>query len=103
MYKRQDLPASIISRLPVRYTYDNRYFNDTHEGLPVDGYTAWLERMADHPNIDVRLDTDFFDDSQEFSKSNVVGPVSYTHLDVYKRQCPFCATKRTTCVEWPST
>ncbi|WP_367403248.1 UDP-galactopyranose mutase [Kocuria marina] len=76
----KDLPASIISRLPVRYTYDNRYFNDTHEGLPVDGYTAWLERMADHPNIDVRLDTDFFDDSQEFSKSNVVGqvPVVYT-------------------------
>ena len=64
----------------MRYTYDNRYFNDTHEGLPVDGYTAWLERMADHPNIDVRLDTDFFDDSQEFSKSNVVGqvPVVYT-------------------------
>ncbi|MCT1957829.1 UDP-galactopyranose mutase [Kocuria rhizophila] len=76
----KDLPASIISRLPVRYTYDNRYFNDTHEGLPVNGYTAWLERMADHPNIDVRLDTDFFDDSQEFSKSNVVGqvPVVYT-------------------------
>ena len=76
----KDLPASIISRLPVRYTYDNRYFNDTHEGLPVDGYTAWLERMADHPNIDVRLETDFFDDSQEFSKSNVVGqvPVIYT-------------------------
>ena len=76
----KDLPASIISRLPVRYTYDNRYFNDTHEGLPVDGYTAWLERMADHPNIDVRLETDFFDDSQEFSKANVVGqvPVVYT-------------------------
>ena len=76
----KDLPASIISRLPVRYTYDNRYFNDTHEGLPVDGYTAWLERMADHPNIDVRLDTDFFDDSQEFCKSNVLGqvPVIYT-------------------------
>ena len=76
----EDLPAEIIKRLPVRYTYDNRYFNDTHEGLPVDGYTAWLERMADHPNIDVRLDTDFFDDSQEFSKSNVVGqvPVVYT-------------------------
>ena len=76
----KDLPASIISRLPVRYTYDNRYFNDTHEGLPVDGYTAWLERMADHPNIDVRLDTDFFDESQEFSKASVVGqvPVVYT-------------------------
>ncbi|MGN6253294.1 MAG: UDP-galactopyranose mutase [Marmoricola sp.] len=57
----EKLSADIISRLPVRYTYDNRYFNDTWEGLPVDGYTAWLERMADHPNIEVRLDTDFFD------------------------------------------
>ena len=48
------LAPDIISRLPVRYTFDNRYFNDTYEGLPVDGYTAWLERMADHPSIEVR-------------------------------------------------
>lgn len=76
----RELPASIISRLPVRYTYNNRYFSDTHEGLPVDGYTAWIERMADHPNIEVRLDTDFFDESQPVNKSNVVGnvPVVYT-------------------------
>ena len=74
------LAAEIISRLPVRYTYDNRYFNDTHEGLPVDGYTAWLEKMASHERIDVRLDTDFFDSSQEVNKANVVGniPVVYT-------------------------
>jgi UDP-galactopyranose mutase len=57
----RDLPADVISRLPVRYTFDNRYFNDTYEGLPVDGYTAWLERMADHPLIDVVLGTDYFD------------------------------------------
>lgn len=75
-----ELPAEIITRLPVRYTYDNRYFNDTHEGLPVDGYTAWLERMADHPNIEIRLSTDFFDASQPVNKSAVVGqvPVVYT-------------------------
>jgi UDP-galactopyranose mutase len=74
------LGAEIISRLPVRYNYDNRYFNDTHEGLPVDGYTAWLEKMASHDRIDIRLDTDFFDASQEINKSNVVGniPVVYT-------------------------
>ena len=54
-----DLPPEIITRLPVRYTFNNRYFSDTYEGLPVDGYTAWLERMADHPNIEVRLNTDF--------------------------------------------
>ncbi|MEI5585045.1 MULTISPECIES: UDP-galactopyranose mutase [unclassified Agromyces] len=75
-----ELPAEVISRLPVRYTYDNRYFNDTYEGLPTDGYTAWLERMADHPNIEVRLDTDFFDETQPFSKGAAVGrlPIVYT-------------------------
>jgi UDP-galactopyranose mutase len=55
-----ELDASIITRLPVRYTFDNRYFNDRFEGLPVDGYTAWLEKMAAHPNIEVRLDVDYF-------------------------------------------
>jgi UDP-galactopyranose mutase len=75
-----DLPASVITRLPVRYTYDNRYFSDKHEGLPTDGYTAWLERMADHPNIEVRLGVDFFDASQPVNKAAVVGnvPVLYT-------------------------
>jgi UDP-galactopyranose mutase len=77
----RDLPAEIIARLPVRYTYDNRYFSDTYEGLPVDGYTAWLERMADHPNIDVELLTDF---SQ--LRDDAVGelPIVYTGpLDGY--------------------
>jgi len=75
-----ELDAEIISRLPVRYTYDNRYFNDTHEGLPVDGYTAWLQRMADDDRIDVALNTDFFDESQPLNKAAVVGnlPVIYT-------------------------
>ena len=74
-----ELEASIISRLPVRYTYDNRYFSDTHEGLPTDGYTAWFERMVDNPRITVQLATDFFGD-HALSKSSVVGqvPVVYT-------------------------
>ena len=76
----RDLPAEVISRLPVRYTYDNRYFNDTHEGLPTKGYTAWLENLADHPKITVQLDTDFLDLSQPLNKRDVVGqvPVIYT-------------------------
>ncbi len=57
----RDLPDHIITRLPVRYTFDNRYFSDAFEGLPVDGYTAIFERMLDHPLIDVRLGVDFFD------------------------------------------
>ncbi len=60
------LSADIITRLPVRYTFDNRWFNDKYEGLPVDGYTAWLTKMADHPNIEVRLETDFFDHRDEY-------------------------------------
>jgi UDP-galactopyranose mutase len=56
-----ELSADIITRLPVRYTFENGWFSDTFEGLPTDGYTAWLTKMADHPNIEVRLETDFFD------------------------------------------
>ncbi|APT89667.1 UDP-galactopyranose mutase [Corynebacterium frankenforstense DSM 45800] len=79
-----ELPASIISRLPVRYTFDNRYFTDIHEGLPVDGYTAWLEKMADHELIEVRLDTDFFDIAENLRAENPDAPVVYTGpLDRY--------------------
>lgn len=76
----RELGADIISRLPVRYTYNNRYFSDTYEGLPKDGYTAWIERMADDPRITVTLNTDYFDTSQPFNKDATVGniPVIYT-------------------------
>src|SRR5205823_5501742 len=57
----KELDSGIITRLPVRYTFDNRYFNDTYEGLPVDGYTAWLEKMAAHENIEVRTGVDYFE------------------------------------------
>jgi len=76
----KELPASIITRLPVRYNYDSRYFNDRWEGLPVDGYTRWVENMVDHPNIEVRLGVDFLDNDQPYNKYNTVGnvPVVYT-------------------------
>ena len=76
-----DLPAEIITRLPVRYTFNSRYFSDTFEGLPAGGYTAWLQRMADHKNIEVRLDTDF-----SGLRADAAGsvPVVYTGaLDAY--------------------
>lgn len=77
----KELPAEIITRLPVRYNFDSRYFNDTYEGLPTKGYTHWLENMANHPRIEVKLDTDFLT-----SKKDYVGsvPVVYTGpLDQY--------------------
>lgn len=79
-----DLPPEIISRLPVRYTFNNRYFNDTYEGLPVDGYAAWLEKMAAHERIDVRTDTDWFEVRDSVRAENPDAPVVYTGpLDQY--------------------
>ena len=74
------LDPGIITRLPVRYSYDNRYFNDAHEGLPTDGYTAWCQRMADSPGVEVALGVDFFDETQPINKAACVGqvPVVYT-------------------------
>jgi len=71
----KQLPPEIITRLPVRYTFNNRYFNDTWEGLPVEGYTKWLSNMATHPNIDVRLETDFFDIRSQLPTDQ---PIVYT-------------------------
>lgn len=70
-----ELSADIITRLPVRYTFDNRYFNATYEGLPTDGYTAWLTRMSEHDNIEVRTGVDFFDVAEDY-KGKV--PIVYT-------------------------
>ena len=74
------LPAEIINRLPVRYNYDRRYFDDTYEGLPVDGYAAWFDRMVDHPRITVSTGVDFFDETQPLNRAATVGsvPVVYT-------------------------
>lgn len=55
-----ELPAFIIKRLPFRFTYDNNYFNDPHQGIPVEGYTQMISRMLD--GIEVRLSCDFFAD-----------------------------------------
>lgn len=54
----KELPAFIIRRLPLRFTYNNNYFNDRYQGIPVGGYTQMVEKLLD--NIDVMLETDFF-------------------------------------------
>ena len=60
----KDLPAFIIKRLPVRFTYDNNYFNDRFQGIPMGGYTKIVEKMLD--GADVKINTDYF----EFIKEN---------------------------------
>ncbi|AVK62727.1 UDP-galactopyranose mutase [Lactobacillus sp. CBA3606] len=66
--KATDLPAFIIRRLPVRYTYDNNYFNDTYQGIPVGGYTQIVEKMLAHPEIDVETGVDFFAQKADYLK-----------------------------------
>lgn len=55
----KDLPAFIIKRLPCRFTYDNNYFNDRYQGIPIGGYTKMVEKMLE--GIELRLDTDYFE------------------------------------------
>lgn len=63
-----ELPAFIIRRLPVRLTYDNNYFNDTYQGIPIGGYTQIVEKMLDHENIDVETNVDFFSNKEQYLK-----------------------------------
>ena len=77
----RELSPDIITRLPVRYTFDNRYFADRYEGLPADGYAAWMTRMAETPGVEVRLGVDFFDVRDSLPAG---APVVYTGpLDRY--------------------
>lgn len=61
--KCTDLPSFIIRRLPVRFTYDNNYFNDIYQGIPIDGYNKMIEKMLE--GVDVMLNTNFFDDNKD--------------------------------------
>lgn len=69
-----ELPASIIKRLPVRFTYDNNYFNDTYQGIPIGGYTQLFEKLLE--GIEIRLNTDFFTDQlPEYDNLIYTGPI----------------------------
>ncbi|MDO4900615.1 UDP-galactopyranose mutase [Actinomyces sp.] len=74
-----ELDASIITRLPVRLNYNNRYFSDRYEGIPTGGYGPWIERMLDDPRIELHLGEDFLGDGA-LSRGACIGriPVVYT-------------------------
>lgn len=61
----KDLPAFIIKRLPCRFTYDNNYFNDRYQGIPIGGYTAIIEKMLE--GTEVRLNTDYLANREEYN------------------------------------
>ena len=72
-----ELPPFIIKRLPVRYTYDNNYFNDRYQGIPVGGYTQIIEKMLE--NCDVVLNSDFLENKEKYldmaEKCVYTGPI----------------------------
>lgn len=67
----KSLPEEIISRLPVRLNYDDRYFSDTYEGLPSAGYLAWMQNMIRNPLIEVLTGTDYFDIKSQLSQEQI--------------------------------
>lgn len=60
----KNLPASIIKRLPIRFNFDDNYFNDNYQGIPSEGYTVMMQRMLDHENIDTETGVEFFKDKE---------------------------------------
>lgn len=74
-----ELDASVAARIPTRSNRDDRYFADTYQGMPGDGYTKMFERMLDHPNIKIMLNTDFKEvqDQIRYRKMIYTGPIDY--------------------------
>jgi len=70
----KDLPKEIIKRLPVRFTYDNNYFNDTYQGIPIGGYTQIFEKLLD--GVEVKLNVDYFEDKEH--RDSIANKVIYT-------------------------
>ena len=80
----KELPAFIIKRLPVRFTYDNNYFNDRFQGIPMGGYTKMVEKMLE--GIEVRLNTDYLLDKEKWNQ--MAEKVVYTGpIDAYFDYC----------------
>ena len=70
----KELPKEIIKRLPVRFTYDNNYFNDTYQGIPIGGYTQIFEKLLD--GIEVKLNVDYFEDKEHWD--SIANKIIYT-------------------------
>ena len=79
-----ELPSFIIKRLPVRFTFDNNYFNDRYQGIPIGGYTKIIEKML--KGIDIRLNCDFFSNKEELE--SISKNIIYTgQIDEYFNYC----------------
>ena len=83
-HRATELPPEIIKRLPVRYTYDNNYFNDLYQGIPIGGYTAIIEKMLE--KADVRLNVNYLSRREELDK--IAHKIIYTGpIDAFYDYC----------------
>ena len=82
----KDLPAFIIKRLPLRFTFDNNYFNDRYQGIPIGGYTKIIEKMLD--GIDVLTDTDYFEWIKDSNNATSIKKTLFTGpIDQFYNYC----------------
>lgn len=82
--KATELPAFIIKRLPLRFTFDNNYFNDKYQGIPIGGYTQLIEKLLE--GVEVRLNTDYFENREYFD--SIADKIIYTgEIDRFFNYC----------------
>jgi UDP-galactopyranose mutase len=113
-----ELPKEIIKRLPVRFNYDNNYFNDKYQGIPIGGYTKIFEKLLE--GIDIKLNTNYFTDKlPKHSKVIYTGPIdkfynyqfgeleykttNFEHFEIYKDNYQGTAVMNYTDIETPFT
>ncbi|NYZ63197.1 UDP-galactopyranose mutase [Luteimonas deserti] len=80
-----ELASSVAARIPTRTNHDDRYFTDTYQVMPRDGYTAMFSRLLEHPRIEVQLDVDFFEFRDRVQATHVVytGPIDAYYANCY--------------------
>jgi UDP-galactopyranose mutase len=113
----RELPAETISRLPVRLSYNDFYFGDTHEGIPVDGYAAIFERMLCHDKIVIKTGCDYFAIAEQLSPTALtvftgpidafyqfkLGPLGWRTLDLELERLPIGDYQGTTVMNYADT
>jgi UDP-galactopyranose mutase len=83
-----DLESSVLSRIPIHYDFNDRYFDDPYEAMPVKGYTKFVENLLSNPLIEVVLDTDYFDIKSSLPKYHKLiytGPIDQYFGDKYNK------------------
>ncbi|MGI8419636.1 MAG: UDP-galactopyranose mutase [Candidatus Levyibacteriota bacterium] len=88
----KELAASVIGRIPVRTNFEDRYFTDIHQAIPKDGYTKLFENLLNHPNITIKLSTDYFkvkETLKDYEKLFFTGPIDQFYAYKYGKKLQY--------------